>query len=264
MDHLRVRQLLPFSQRARFLVAAAVFVAGATSAQAQQVRFRVTSDTLDTPVPKAQVVSLNDRAVWRTDDDGRILLTVVHAGPNIFTIRHLGLAPITMTLEVPEHGTRAVHVIMAPAPQRLDTMTIKALAAEPQLSAFDERRMHNAGGHFITWADIERQQPHETIDLFRRVLGLQVIRVNAEQTIVSTRGTGFAGSSCRPGVGLDGMVFGNDFDVDDIPPSAIYGIEIYNGGATVPSRYLASGATTACGLIMIWTMDGARQSAKRP
>ena len=165
------------------------------TARAQQVRFRVTSDTLDTPVPRAQVVSLNDRAVWRTDDDGRILLTVVHAGPNIFTIRHIGLAPITMTLEVPEHGTRAVHVIMAPAPQRLDTMTIKALAAEPQLSAFDERRMHNAGGHFITWADIERQQPRETIDMFRRVLGVEVIRVNAAPTIVSTRGMGAAGSS---------------------------------------------------------------------
>jgi hypothetical protein len=253
MNPLRVRQLL-------LLFAAAA----PTTVWAQQVRFRVTSDTVDTPVPKAQVVSLNDRAVWRTDDDGRILLKVAHPGPNTFTIRHLGLAPLTVTLEVPERGIRAVHVIMGPAPQRLDTMSIKERASEPQLSAFDERRMHNAGGHFITWSDIDRQQPRETLDLFRRVLGLRIAMVNAEPTIVSTRGIGVAASSCRPGVGLDGMVFSSDFDVNDIAPNAIYGIEIYTGGATVPSRYLVSGAQTACGLIMIWTMDGARQSAKNP
>ena len=254
----------PLGLRASIAALLAV-AAGAATGSAQQVRFRVTSDTADTPVPRAQVVSLTDRSVWRTDDDGLILLRVSHPGPNIFTIRHLGLAPISITLEVPEHGTRAVHVIMGPAPQRLDTMSIKArAAAEPQLSAFDERRMHNAGGHFITWADIDRQQPHETLEIFRRVLGLSVRLIDAEPKIVSTRGIGTAGFSCRPGIGLDGMVFNTDFDVNDIPPSAIYGIEIYNGGSTIPSRYLVSGAQSGCGLIMIWTMDGARQSAARP
>ncbi|HEV8496740.1 MAG TPA: TonB-dependent receptor plug domain-containing protein [Gemmatimonadaceae bacterium] len=262
--NLQVSRLLPFSHRALFLAAPLFVVAGATSAWAQQVRFRVTSDTLDTPVPKAQIVSLNDRAVWRTNDDGIILLTASHSGANVFSIRHLGLAPISVTIDVPEHGTRAVHVIMDPAPQRLDTVSIKERALEPQLSAFDERRTHNPGGHFITWSDIERQQPRETLDLFRRVLGLQVRMINAEPQIVSTRGIGTAGFSCRPGVGLDGMVFTSDFDVNDIPPSAIYGVEIYNGGSTIPSKYLASAAQSTCGLIMIWTMDGARHSSRSP
>ena len=135
------------------------------------------------------------------------------------------------------------------------------------MSAFDDRRLHNAGGHFITWADIQRRQPHETVDLFMAMLGVRVIKPPyGPPLIVSSRGAGLAGASCPLRVGLDGMVFGNttDFDVNDIAPSEIYGIEIYSGGATMPAQYLASTSGGLCGLIMIWTGDGARQTSKQP
>lgn len=236
----------------------------AGTAGAQHVRFRVTSDTEDTPVPGAQVVSLNDRALQRTDDDGIVDISVVHPGANVFTVRHIGLTPITVTLQVPGKGTLAVHVIMHPAPQVLDTVSVRARARELQLSTFDRRRMDNVGGHFITWADIELRRPRVTIDLFREVPGLQVINVNGHAAVTSTRGLGVNGASCRPRVGFDGMVLSSDFDVSDILPSEIYGIEVYDGAATVPGQYLSSVAGSSCGLIMIWTLDGARQSAKRP
>lgn len=236
-----------------------LLVATAVSVRGQQVRLRVTSDTVDTPVPQALVVSLNDRAVWHTDDEGLIVVTAVRPGPNVFTVRHIGLAPITTTLEVPEHGTLAVHVIMHPAPQILDTVAITARTAEPRLSVFDQRRLYNTGGHFITWADIERQHPLQTIDLFRQVLGLQVTIVNGEPAITSSRGIGVAGTSCRPRLGFDGIVLGSDFHINDISPAEIYGIEIYNGAATIPGQYLASAAGASCGLVMIWTSNGAHQ-----
>ncbi len=251
------------SMRRTWIEALLLLVAGAGSASAQQLRLRVTSDTVDTPVPKALVVSLNDRALWRTDDDGLIVVTTLHPGPNVFTIRHIGLAPITTTLEVPEHGTLAVHVIMHPAPQVLDTLSITARAADGRLSVFDQRRLYNSGGHFITWADIERQHPRATIDLFRQVLGLQVTNVNGEPAITSSRGIGVAGTSCRPRIGFDGIVLGSDFDVNDFSPNEIYGIEIYNGAATIPGQYLASATGGSCGLVMIWTLNGAHQSAAR-
>ena len=249
--------------RRAWIAALLLTVAGTGSAWAQQVRLRVTSDTIDTPVPNALVVSLNDRSVWHTDDEGMIIVKAVHPGPNVYTVRHIGLAPVTTTLEVPEHGTLAVHVIMGPAPQVLDTVAITARASEARISVFDQRRLYNTGGHFITWADIERQHPRETIDLFRQVLGLQVITVNGRSTIASSRGIGVAGSSCRPRVGFDGIALGSDFDVNDISPNEIYGIEIYNGAATIPGQYLASAPGGSCGLVMIWTLNGAYQSAKR-
>lgn len=245
-----------------------LLVVAAGTAPAQHVRIRVTNDADDAPVPKAQVVSLSDRAIWRTDDAGIIVLTVLHPGPNVFTIRHLGLAPITTTLNVREHDTLKVHVVMSPAAQLLDPVDIKARAsAERPLSVFDDRRMHNVGGHFITWADIQRRQPFETADLFRGVLGVRVVRTPTGDPIIeSTRGVGVMGGSCPLRVGFDGMVFGNTaaFNVNDISPREIYGIEIYSGAATIPGQFLASAPGGSCGLVMIWTSDGAQQSAKRP
>lgn len=244
------------------IAALSLLLVGAVSAAAQRVRLRVTSDTEDTPVPRALVVLLNDREVWRTDDDGILVAEALHPGANVFTIRHIGLAPITTTLDVPARGTLAVHVIMRPAPQVLDTVAVAARATEPVLSAFDQRRLYSVGGQFITWADIQVKRPRETLDLFRNVLGVQVIMVNGTPTIASTRGLGVAGASCRPLVGFDGMVLTAGFDLNDIGPDEIYGIEIYSGSATIPAQYLASAAGSKCGLIMIWTVDGARRRAK--
>ncbi len=243
-------------------------VSGRSVVSAQHVRLRVTSDTLDTPVPRATVVLLNDRAVWQTDDDGVLYVSVLHPGANVFTIRHIGLAPLTTTVDVPGSGTRAVHVIMRPAAVVLDTMSVTAPVTLAQLTVFDDRRLHNVGGQFITWADIARQRPRETIDLFRRVLGLQVITPpKGEPFIESTRGYSPGTGPCMPRVGLDGMVLqsaGQPLDVNDVAPGDIYGIEIYSGAATIPGQYLSSAAGGSCGLIMIWTLNASHQITKRP
>jgi len=254
---------MKFLSTRRASIAALGLMFPGASVGAQHVRLRVTSDTDDTPVPRALVVLLNDRGVWRTDDDGMVVVDAQHPGANVFTVRHIGLKPITTTLNVPARGTLAVHVIMRPAPQVLDTVAIAARATESLLSGFDQRRLYNSGGHFITWADIQAKRPRETLDLFRSVLGVQVAMVNGAPTITSTRGLGVGGSSCKPLVGFDGMVLSAAFDVNDISPDEIYGIEIYSGSATIPSQYLVLTGGSSCGLVMIWTVNGVRQSTRR-
>jgi TonB-dependent receptor-like protein len=255
--------------RLRWRLALALLALAGEGARAQYVRLRVTNDAADdAPVPRAQVILLNDRAAWQTDDRGVIVVRVQHPGANVFTIRHLGLAPIMTTLNVRENDTLKVHVVMNSAPQVLDTMSIKALSTTGRpFSAFDERRLHSVGGHFITWSDIQRQQPFETVDLFRGVLGIRVVRPPiGDPIIVSTRGLGAAGDRCTPRVGLDGMVLGTsrDFNVNDISPREIYGIEIYDGAATIPGQFLVADPGGACGLIMIWTGPGTREGPSKP
>ncbi len=204
-------------------------------ARAQQVRLRVTGDTIDTPVSNALVISLTDRAVWRTDDDGILTVRPLHPGPNVFTIRRLGLAPVTITLDVPEHGTRAVHVIMNPAPQVLDPVNVNE-----QLHAL------------------------RTTDLFRNVLGFQVnVSPTGQESVTSTRGISADFGLCSPYIGLDGMVFQGGLGLNDIAPSEIYGIEAYSGVSTIPAQYMGAAGQSPCGLIMIWTQSGAQLSAKR-
>lgn len=237
---------------------------GSLPAGAQAVRIRVTDDIDEAPVPRALVTSLSDRDLWRTDDQGILWARLKHAGPNVLTFRRIGFQPITTTPDVSEHDTLKVHVVMTHAAQVLDTVSISARAMDPQVSAFDRRRLLNAGGRFITLADIERRNPFETLDLFRNMLGVRVVRPsNGDAFIVSTRGNAGYGS-CRLRVGLDGVVFGTDFDVNDISPHDLYGVEVCAGAATIPAQYLSTMAGGSCGLIMLWTFGGAQQSTKVP
>jgi hypothetical protein len=161
----------------RRLALVASFVVGAASgATAQSVRFRVTDDIDEAPVPTALVTLLTDRAMWRADESGILMVRVRHAGPNVFTIRRIGYEPVTTTLDVPEHDMLKVHVVMHHAAQHLDTVSVSAPAMQEQISAFDRRRMNSIGGRFITLADIERKRPIETLDLFTNQLGLRVVR----------------------------------------------------------------------------------------
>jgi hypothetical protein len=243
------------------------------TARAQYVRVRITDDASDAPVPNALVTALADRSQWRADTAGIVVFMLHRTGTNVFTVRRFGFAPITTTLEVPEHDTLKIHVIMHAVSVQLDAVNVSA--ASPAASAFgvsmfDVRRATSAGGHFITREDIERRNPFETLDLFKNVLGVEVQRNSRFQTrITSTRGTAFL-NQCVLKVGVDGAIFGlasdDGFDVNAVPPSDIYGIEIYNGAATIPAQYLSATAGSYCGLIMIWTRGGAgqREAPKKP
>src|SRR6185312_5896897 len=220
------------------------------------------------------------RKSFRADDRGMIVVALDHDGPNVFTIRRLGYKPVTTTLDVPPHDTLKVHVIMSVAPAALDTVSVTAGRAVSRLRAFDDRRLHSAGAHFITRAQIDSQRPIETLDLLRSMPGFRVVRPSIGDPILeSTRGKTspgamgmMAGGSelqgsvpCHPRVGLDGIVFGVDFPIDDIAPSEIYGIEIYDGSSTLPPEYITGIAVGgSCGLIMIWTRAGDAERPKRP
>ena len=238
-----------------------------TRVAAQFVRVRVTDDLSEAPVPDALITSLSDRSQWRVDSEGRAVFAVKRTGTNLFTVRRFGFAPVTTTLNIPDHDTLKVHVILHTLGLALDTMnvTAKAMAASGfPLSQFDQRRMRSPGGHFITRADIEQRRPFTTLDLFRNVSGVEVQHNSRSQTMItSTRGTLFQ-DQCVMSVGVDGAVLGlakdDTFDVDEIPPSDIYGIEIYSGPATIPAQFVSVSGANACGLIMIWTRGGPGQS----
>jgi hypothetical protein len=252
-----------------------VFVAG--SAAAQHVRIRVTDDVDDGPVSNAVISLLNDGRSVRADDAGLILVAVAHAGLNVFTIRRLGFRPITTTLDVPPHDTLKVHVVMSAAITTLDTVSVTARGMVSAFSAFEARRLRNSGGHFITRAQIDSQRPKWTLDLLRSMPGFRVVQPSngGDPLLESTRGKTSPGAMgslgaelqgsvpCHPRVGVDGVVYGVDFPINDISPSEIFGIEIYGGSATLPPEYITGVAVGgSCGLIMIWTRTGGGEQSK--
>ncbi|MDB4875348.1 MAG: hypothetical protein JWM41_1794 [Gemmatimonadetes bacterium] len=236
-------------------VAALPFVLVA-AAGAQTVRVRVTDYETDAPVVGALVTALGERWQWRADSAGLAVLKLGHPGSTVFTVRRLGFEPAVATLDVPNRDTLKVHVILhATGAAVLEAVTIdaSALTDAAHMTQFDYHRTHDAGGYFITRRDIERSSPFETHDLLRSVPGLHTQGIRGDQ-IASTRGRttlNTASARCTLAVGVDGHVYPGA-SVDDVAPSEIYGIEVYNGPATFPAQYHAR-TISSCGLVMIWT-----------
>jgi hypothetical protein len=59
------------------------------------------------------------------------------------------------------------------------------------------------------------------------------------------------GGYCVMTIGVDGVL--GDWEINDISPTDIHGIEVYTGPEHLPAKYLGSQRSIACGLIMIWT-----------
>lgn len=124
-------------------------------------------------------------------------------------------------------------------------------AANTRNSEFDERSAHGAG-QYITEEMIAKANAAETAELMQQVHGFYVM----SDTVYSTRGTTAlpstnptrqVGRVCQPALYIDGIR--GVRTMDDIPPSVIHGIEIYESSVSVPPRYQGS----LCGVILIWT-----------
>jgi hypothetical protein len=197
-----------------------------------------------------------------TDDRGAFTVGLTAGTPLVISLRRLGYRAATHIVEVPPGDTTRLSFFLVPVAPVLDTVTVSADAPSEsaKLDAFERRRQRHLGGTFITRSYIERRKAVETIDLLRGLLGVRVVDSAGVQLIASSRGVrptlnGRADAApCYMLVGVDGQLKSWGFDVNELSPKEIHGIEIYNGSATVPRDLmglLQQGAF--CGLVMIWT-----------
>ncbi len=250
------------------ITAGAALVVATSVTRAQVVRIRVLDATTELPVPNALITLVGDPTQAYTDSLGIAIMRLRRAGANIFLMKRLGYAPLSTTLEVPDGDTLRIRFQAEPNPPVLDEVTTKAKAIAPvHVEAFETRRAAQNGGVFVTREEIERNPPVQTIDLFRRLRGVQVREKDMRKVVVSSRGMISAlrtQDMCIVPVGRDGLVLGPTYNLNDIPVGEIYGIEVYDGPATLPAEYRGSLPNNSCGLIMIWTRSGETEAARKP
>lgn len=123
---------------------------------------------------------------------------------------------------------------------------------------FDQQRARGGGGSYVTRADIERRHPSVMSDMLRALSGVSIgsstfpgtnSRVQMERSA-----QGIGSGACEVQLYVDGHPYPRG-NVDDFPPETVEGLEIYRGGAQIPSEFRAQ--NSACGLIAIWTRDPA-------
>ncbi len=245
----------PFDRAVRrrltpLLIQSAISLVAAFPARSQVLRARATDAQTEDPIARASITVLGDVAQRELDSSGRILLPLKRGGATVVIVRRLGYSPLSTTLDVPEHDTLNVHFVMQRAPAQLDTVSVNA-KVKPyvplMLRDFEDRRAHRVASFVVTPEDIERQVPVHTSDLLHRALGVSVAEKGMRTVIVSNR----IFPQCIARIGVDGEIREQGFEINSIPPNDVYGIEVFNGAASMPAEY---GGTRGgmCALVMVW------------
>lgn len=195
-----------------------------------------------------------------TGADGAFRLGDLGAGALLLRVRRLGFRPETLQLEVPQIDGGAVIVPLERVAQPLARVSVRAqggaAAARTPFLAFERRRAAGLG-RFVTRADIEKRHPQRTTDIFRSMAGVVVEAGDGGTLVPHFRNAMMGRRACDPFYWLDGSPLGAlPLDLDAISPSAIEGIEVYSGIATVPSALRGPSSTAACGVIAVWTRRG--------
>jgi hypothetical protein len=211
-------------------------------------------DSAGTPIRGVEVVVLQMRRATYSDSVGAFRFADVESGKRQLHFRRLGFAPKSVDADINAGETVALAIVLSPVATEIEGMTVEESSRRRRLlSEFYDRKARGFG-HFITREDIESRNPANLSDMMRMVPGARVIssRVGGTGTVRFNRALMAPGRDCPPQYWVDGVKTWG-FNIDDVLPSDVEGIEIYPGASTVPPQYNTKEGTTICGVILIWT-----------
>ena len=196
----------------------------------------------------------------RVTDIGTFTLRAPAPGTYRLSVRSAGYVPVRAgPVALGESDSVEVRYLMQRFSLELDPVVVQAAPIFRELlNAGYYRRQQAEHGHFLGPRDIERQidRTRRLSDLFS---GLPGVTVQRDAVVLRGVVTGPAARSCAtPRVFIDGVLVhdgyaGGRFN-DLVHPEDVRAIEVYTRPATLPAQF--GGATSACGVIVIWT--GAR------
>jgi hypothetical protein len=204
------------------------------------------------PVPRAEVRVRDARAFTTTDDAGRFVLSGLPPGTQVLVVRKLGYALGEIPVDL-RPGARREESVRLGRAFALDS--VRVLAKRPPLAEFEYNRRTNLFGHFLTLSDIQRSQAKKTSDLLSRMGGYVLQGRGRYEKMMAVQPGPPGTVPCRgANVVIDGTEFG--WDVNDVQPNQIAGIELYRDASTAPLKYAGK---ADCGLIVIWLRPGPKR-----
>lgn len=203
-------------------------------------------------VPAVEVTAGVDGPRIRSDSLGGFVFAALPAGPATLYFRRLAYAPDTATIDVPANDTTNIDVTLTVVAQHLSAVVVQDDPNYRRLLRDFESRRRAGFGHFITRADIERRQPRVMSEMLRLIPG--AVLVPGPAGTERLRFSRSAGSrDCPPQYWMDGLPVDRYFNIDDIAPMDVEGVEIYAGPSVTPPQFAGMNTTAACGTVAIWT-----------
>jgi hypothetical protein len=218
------------------------------------IRGQVVDHATDEPVANAAVFVTHTGLRTLTRSDGTFMLPRVPIGDYALRIEHLSYATTSAPLKALYDDLRAT-VRLTPEAIPLAAIVVTTFSQRLERSGFYDREKHGIGT-FITRKQIDAARLFNTSDLLRSVAGLRQITTQARRGVAS-RNLTMGRGNCQYRYVVDGTRTLPDFDIDNVAPVHIEGIEVYSGTARVPAAFrMQDTGVPACGVIVVWTRDG--------
>jgi hypothetical protein len=220
------------------------------------------------PVEGAEVADALNRVSALTTSTGTVSLIFLPEGGNMVQVKKVGYQPTMLAVEIGPPDTLPITVVLnrvAPAAvggvQTLATVVTKDSAPHyisPGLKDFEDRR-RLGGGHFISEAEMRKQDNRKMTNVIRDLAGVQMFCPRSgprkfECFAVSGRGhkNAVQGGACEINLYIDGVAV-SDNDLEKLSVNEFAALEFYSGGATIPVQY--NRTESSCGVILLWTRE---------
>lgn len=249
-------RLLPRVASGRAAETSVVFVLlfAASSAAQQSVGAiaGTVTDSAGEPVVNVEVRAGGMGLFARSDTAGAFHIAGIPAGTVELRFRRLGFAPKTHTDTIVGGVEKTMAVVLEPVPRELAALVVESEVRARELLWQFYNRKDQGYGHFITRADIERRNPMNMSDMMRLIPGTVLLSSGIGGTATLRFARAMGGRDCPPQYFVDGTMV-RAFNIDDISPEDVEGVEVYAGAATVPVEFKSRLGTSMCGVIAIWS-----------
>jgi hypothetical protein len=241
--------------RTRYALAVGTLVTLSNTSQAQSARSLVGSvkDSLGHAIGSAEVRSLENVFLARSDDSGQFRVAQMPDGAGDVEVRRLGFSPKRAAIARSAGTTDSIQVTLRAMVQELPEITVQEqheLLSRKVLASFWERRSRGFG-KFVTRDEIEQRGSNRFIDVVRAVPSVTVMNYRGRQEI-RFRGAGIASMirDCPPQYWMDGIPLENG-SAEEFSPQNVEAIELYASPATTPPQFTTRSQT--CGTVVVWT-----------
>lgn len=218
----------------------------------------IVKDSVGAVIPSVEVVVIKTGVSVRSDARGKFIIAGVPIGATDISFRRVSFAPVILSFPIAEDDTVEAQVTLGTVATALPATVIDAPPEhQRRLAAFEAHRRAGSG-HFITRADVEKRDPRRLTDLLRSVPGVTFGIGPGGMELL--RFAGAPRNNCVPAFFMDGLHV-RTFDIDEISPVDIEGIELYSGSAGLPPEYnQLFGGAPVCGTVVIWTRIPGKKS----
>jgi len=205
----------------------------------------------DKPLARARVEVRPTSVAYVTADDGTFSIGVVPTGTQQIVVRHVGFAPVGVSVNVTSRQPTELRVTLGPSVNVMDPVVVTARQNYALEKQGFFKRQRAGWGKYFTSDDIKNSHAHVVTDILRDLPGLRVRRSIGGTVVQSGNRLYGSGGGCTQ-LYVDGTEWRVRFpgDLDGfVSMRDVAGIEVYRAGSA-PAQFRGF---DQCVVIVVWT-----------